>query len=278
MVHRSLETARSASIRWLVPSLLAMAVTYLLAAEIYGRLALHRLRFWQTVLVEVAASFINRLLPAGLGGLGLHGVYLFRRKHTAAEATVVVSVNNLLGIVAHMLLLACVVLARPGVIGQLHFGDTYEVSWRLIAGCAVLVLGLLLIPYLRQLLQRFIQNLVVSIRRVRPQAAAQALLLAMFLTATYTLILLCCARSLGVSLGALQVFVVFSLGMLAGTATPTPGGLVGVEAGLFAGFVAYGLPATTAGAVVLLYRLVTYWLPLFPGLVALPIARKRSLV
>jgi uncharacterized protein (TIRG00374 family) len=66
--------------------------------------------------------------------------------------------------------------------------------------------------------------------------------------------------------------------MLASTATPTPGGLVGAEAGLFAGFVAYGVSAPMAGAAVLLYRFVTYWLPLLPGVLALFLARRRRLV
>jgi len=42
----------------------------------------------------------KRLLPSGIGSLGLNGVYLYKRKHTVAEATVVVSTNNLLGIVS----------------------------------------------------------------------------------------------------------------------------------------------------------------------------------
>jgi len=66
--------------------------------------------------------------------------------------------------------------------------------------------------------------------------------------------------------------------MLASTATPTPGGLVGAEAGLFAGFVAYGVASPTAGAAVLLYRLVTYCCRLFPGAVALLLARNSKLV
>ena len=67
-------------------------------------------------------------------------------------------------------------------------------------------------------------------------------------------------------------------GMLAGTATPTPGGLVGAEAGLFTGFTAYGVSVLDAGAAVLLFRLVTYWLPLFPGLLALLAGRKNGLI
>jgi uncharacterized protein (TIRG00374 family) len=100
----------------------------------------------------------------------------------------------------------------------------------------------------------------------------------MLLTITYTAVLLMTARSVGINLSQLQIFVIFSLGMLFSTATPTPGGLVGAEAGLFAGFVAYGVSAPNATAAVILFRLVSYWLPLLPGAGALFVARQRKLV
>jgi len=105
-----------------------------------------------------------------------------------------------------------------------------------------------------------------------------ALVLSAVLTAAYTFVLYGAVRSIGGSLGLPQVFIVFSFGMLAGTVTPTPGGLVGAEAGLFAGFVAYGTAQPDAAAAVLLFRLITYWLPLIPGVAALWAARTRSLV
>ena len=70
-VAQSLQVARGASISWLVVSVVLMAVTFAIAAGIYGVLALHQLRYGRTVLVEVATAFVNRLLPSGIGGLGL---------------------------------------------------------------------------------------------------------------------------------------------------------------------------------------------------------------
>jgi undecaprenyl-diphosphatase len=113
---------------------------------------------------------------------------------------------------------------------------------------------------------------------MRLVALLRALLLAMLLTAAYTLLLYVCVRSVGVRLGLLKTFIVFSLGMLTSTVTPTPGGLVGAEAGLYAGFVAYDVGAVSAGAAVLLFRLVSYWLPLLPGAFALLLAKRRKLL
>lgn len=275
MLH-AVRLARTASIRWLVPSLLLMASTFCVAAGIYGLLALHGLRLFQTVLVEVAAAFVNRLLPAGLGGLGLHGLYLYKRKHTAAEATVVVSVNNLLGIVAHMLLLAAVVVFEPNVLHK--FTEGHFMSARYVFACVVIMILVLLWAPVRKRVAVFADHLLASIRRLSPRKLFPALLFAMLLTAVYTSVLFTVTRSLGISLNVLQAFIIFSLGMLTQTATPTPGGLVGAEAGLFAGFVAYGVADSPAAAAVLLYRLITYWFPLIPGALALFFARQRKLV
>lgn len=277
-VHTSLQVARSASIPWLVVSLLLMAYTFCIAAAIYGVLALHPLRYRQTLLVEVSTAFVNRLLPSGIGGLGLHGVYLYHRKHKGAEATVVVSVNNLIGMLAHLLLLATLLVWQPGTLRQLFTRLHLGLSWPLTLA-VIVVLGMVFaVRPIRTRLARFGRNMLVSVHEMQPWAVVQALLLAVQLTIVYTLILHSVAHSIGVDLNVFQIFIVFSIGMLASTATPTPGGLVGAEAGLFAGFVAYGVAAPQAGAVVLLYRLITYWLPLLPGVIALVTARKHRLV
>lgn len=276
-VRHALQLARGASIPWLAVSLLCMTLTFCIAAGVYGLLALHGLRYRQTVVVEVAAAFVNRLLPAGLGGLGLHGLYLYKRKHTAAEATVVVSVNNLLGMMAHLLLLAGALAFEPGVLHRFVDGRHLVSARTAFAVAAVVILVLLWRP-VRTRVVKFVRNLLASLQRLSLRKTAPALLLAMLLTTTYTCTLFAAVRSLHLQLGVLQVFIIFSLGMLTQTATPTPGGLVGAEAGLFAGFVAYGVSDPMAAAAVLLYRLVSYWLPLVPGAFALFIARSRKFV
>jgi undecaprenyl-diphosphatase len=276
-VQQSVHAAAGASIPWLGLSLLGMACTFAIAAAIYGMLAFHKLRYLQTVLVELATAVVNRLLPWGLGGLGLHGVYLYKRGHSGAESTVVVSVNNLVGIAANVLLIVGVVLLRPATLhGFLKHPSALD--WRLGLIVLLVVALLLAIPFVRSRLAKFAVNLLASVRKIRLYKVLLALLFAAGLTATYTCVLYATSRSLGLHLDVLQIFIVFSFGMLTSTATPTPGGLVGAEAGLFAGFSAYGVSAPLAGAAVLLYRLITYWLPLVPGAFALMLARRRELL
>ncbi len=58
-----------------------------------------------------------------------------------------------------------------------------------------------------------------------------------------------------------------------GTLAPTPGGLGAVEGLMIALFVGFGVPSAIAVAVVLVYRLINFWLPIPPGLISYAIIR-----
>ena len=59
----------------------------------------------------------------------------------------------------------------------------------------------------------------------------------------------------------------FFVGMAANLA-PDPAGVGAVDGGLIGAFVIFGLPASTVIAAVLIYRLIAFWMPLPPGLLA----------
>jgi uncharacterized protein (TIRG00374 family) len=60
----------------------------------------------------------------------------------------------------------------------------------------------------------------------------------------------------------------FFLGMVANLIPFVPGGVGAVDAGLIGAFVLFGYPGSEVFAAVLLYRLIAFWLPIPPGIVA----------
>jgi putative heme transporter len=46
------------------------------------------------------------------------------------------------------------------------------------------------------------------------------------------------------------------------------GGVGSVDAGMIAAFLAFGLPSSTVFVAVLTYRVIAFWLPIPPGIVA----------
>jgi hypothetical protein len=58
--------------------------------------------------------------------------------------------------------------------------------------------------------------------------------------------------------------------------SPTPGNIGAIEIALSAGLTAIGVPAAAAVGAVLIYRLLTFWLPLAPGFVAFRYLQKNQ--
>lgn len=60
----------------------------------------------------------------------------------------------------------------------------------------------------------------------------------------------------------------FFLGMVANLFPLAPGGVGAVDAGMIGAFVLFGIPAAEVFAAVLTYRVIAFWLPIPPGIIA----------
>ena len=98
----------------------------------------------------------------------------------------------------------------------------------------------------------------------------------LLLTVSFVLCLDFSIRAFGASLNWTAVAVVFLTGNALGSAAPTPGGLGAVEGALTLGLTVAGLPAETATSAVLLFRLLTFWLPVLPGWAAFTYLQRRD--
>jgi len=75
-----------------------------------------------------------------------------------------------------------------------------------------------------------------------------------------------------------SVAVVYLTGSALGSIVPTPGGLGAVEAALTAGLRAAGVAGGVAVSGVLLFRLLTFWLPVPAGWAALKYLERQQLL
>jgi uncharacterized protein (TIRG00374 family) len=76
-----------------------------------------------------------------------------------------------------------------------------------------------------------------------------------------------CFHAFGATPPAAVVVMGYFTGML-GNVLPTPAGLGGVEGGMIAAFVGFGVDGGLAVAAVLSYRTFAYWMPLIPGVLS----------
>jgi uncharacterized membrane protein YbhN (UPF0104 family) len=270
----SLRIICHAHLEYALLGLLATIATFFIAALMYQLLALHRLQYRKTLLIQTASGFANRLLPAGLGGMGLIAQYLRVQKHTTSEAVTVIGMDNIIGIIGHFSLFFVILAVAHVSFTTVHVP---HVSGIVLLGAIVLVGVLGCIPSIRARVRHAgaqIGHDLMSYRN-RPAQLILAVCNSLLLTLLYVSILWVSTYAVGKGLSFPKTLVVFTAGSIIGNATPTPGGLIGTEAGLFGGFVAYGLSSGTALAAALLYRLFTYWLPIVPGLIAFWLAQRK---
>jgi uncharacterized membrane protein YbhN (UPF0104 family) len=263
-----LSTLQAADWRWAVLALGLSAVTYLGAAWSLAGYVPDRLKYGPLVLAQLAGSFVTLVTPAAVGGAALNIRYLQRRKIPAAVAAASVGLSQVMAFVLHFLLLV-VFAAITG--SQAHSLQPPTWVYFVIAALIIIVLTVVAIPAGRRLLRaRLAPVLGQVVPRLlavmqRPRKLAEGIGGALLLTAAYILCLDACIRALGGSVSLAGTAVVYLTGAALGSAVPTPGGLGAVEAALSAGLTAAGLPGATSVSAVLLFRTITFWLPVPVG-------------
>lgn len=263
----------SANWSWGLAALALSATTYGAAALALSGFVAERLDFFRTFLVQLAGSFVTLVTPAAVGGAALNVRYLQRRKIPGPTAVASVAVSQVVAFALHILLLA-VVAAIAGTASKTPVrppGWTYFV----VAGLIALAAAVLAVPAGRRLVRarlsptfgQVVPHLVEIAQR--PGKLAQAFGGSLLLNVTYILCLAACVAAFGGAVPLAKIGVVYLTGVALGSIIPTPGGLGAVEAALTAGLTAAAVPGGVAVSAVLLYRLLTFWLPVPVGMVAL---------
>jgi uncharacterized protein (TIRG00374 family) len=258
-------TLREANWQWGIVALALSASTYVGATISLSGFVAGRLSFFRTLLVQVAGSFITLVTPAAVGGAALNIRYLQRKKIPAAVAAASVGVAQVVAFVLHIVLLV-IFAAIAGSSAQEHIQPP-RWAWFVLAGLVVLALAVLAVPAGRRALRaRVSPTLGQVLPRLldvaqQPVKLAQGIGGALLLSLSYILCLAACVAAFGRSVPIASIAVVYLTGSAIGSILPTPGGLGGVEAALTAGLTAAGLPGAVAVSAVLLFRLLTFWLP-----------------
>lgn len=250
------------------------------SALVYRTLAVRPVRLMELLHVAWAGMFVNRLLPAGVGGIGLYVDYLVRRRHAIAEASGVAALSSFITMVGHVVLIVAFI-----VFGASSVSPTLELpNWLpwIIAAVGLIVVVTLGIQR-RSVLQRLRairDELLVPLARLlkRPKVYARAQAAALLITCGNAAALTLAMYASGVELGFAGAVIILAGGVAAGALTPTPGGLVGTEAGLVAVMTLYGAAPADALSAVLLYRLVSFWVPFVLGIFALVLSRRKGYI
>lgn len=266
---------------WILLAFASISGAVLAASLAYKCLAFKRIPYIRIAVVQWAGMFINRLLPAGIGGMGLSADFLYRHGHTIGRASTVVFLNNLLGFLAHATILLLSIIVLGATLPSL---PTIATETTVIVVLLALSLFISIAVMTRLLkagnIARFIRDVrqTISAYQKRKAALLSGYGAALLNTSLHITAMACTLAAFGHGFEIGIATIVLSGGVLAATASPTPGGLLGSEAGITAVLMAYGFALSEAFAVALTYRFASYWLPILPGIAAFVYARQKHYV
>ncbi|MFC9889699.1 lysylphosphatidylglycerol synthase transmembrane domain-containing protein [Streptomyces pilosus] len=270
---------------WVAAAVLFSAASYVAAAMALLGFVPERVPFVRTVAAQVAGSFVKIVAPAAVGGVALNTRFLQRAGVRPGLAVASVGASQLFGLGCHILMLLAF-----GYLTGTEKTPSLSPSRTVIGGLltvAVLVLVVTSVPFLRKFVVTRVRSLFAGVvpRMLdvlqRPQKLVTGIGGMLLLTACFVMCLDASIRAFGdetTSVSLASVAVVFLAGNALGSAAPTPGGVGAVEATLTVGLIAVGLPKEVAAPAVLLFRLLTLWLPVLPGWIAFNhLTRKAAL-
>jgi len=262
---------RTANWWWALLGLAVSALTYVGAAAALWACADGMVSFKNLTIMQVANTFAATTTPAGVGGLALSTRFLQKGGLGALRATAAVALQQTVQVITHVALLIFFSFAAGASADLSHFVPSATLLY-LIAGVLLGLVGtFLFVPKLRRWLGTAVRPRLKEVLTDLAELAREPKRLGI-------IVLGCAATTLGMALALwasieafggdtsfVTVTVVTMIGGTLASAAPTPGGVGAVEAALIGGLAAFALPTAIAVPSVLLYRILTCWLPVFIG-------------
>ncbi|MFD3805713.1 YbhN family protein [Streptomyces sp. NPDC058619] len=278
------ETVAEAQWGWVGAAMAFSVLTYFAAAMSLLGFVPERVSFLRTVVAQVAGSFVKLVAPAAVGGVALNTRFLQRAGVRPGLAVASVGASQLFGLASHVLL-----LLSFGYLTGTEKTPEMTPSRTVIAGLltvAVLVLVVTAVPFMRKFVVTRVRALFAGVvpRMLdvlqRPQKLVTGIGGMLLLTGCFVMCLDASIRAFGggEAISYASIAVVFLAGNALGSAAPTPGGMGAVEATLTLGLVAAGLEKEVAISAVLLFRLMTFWLPVLPGWISFNFLTRKEAI
>ena len=224
-----------------------------------------------------AIGFVNIAVPSAAGRVATNARFFQKFGISAVTSTTTGVITGFVGFVAQALLVILTIVIGAGSIdlSQLEGGGE---AIRLLAMAVVIFVVAFVVVFLvprwrhwaEDKLRKPIAQIGDALKTVKdPKTAITALGSSMGTEILYGAGFALCVLAMGgsISLGE-AVFINVTVSLFAGL-MPVPGGVGVSEAGITAGLAAIGVASNTAVGAVLVYRLISYYLPPLWGYVSL---------
>jgi undecaprenyl-diphosphatase len=260
---------------YIVPILLFAASTYFAAALSLVGAVTHAIPYIRTTVVQLGQTFLNRFTPCNAGGMALRVRYLQKRGINVIDGSAAVGLTSAASGVMQVALFLVFFLAAG------TDEHTTSISLPDVSTVALILLIILVIsgavfltPWGRRvLLAKVIEILRTAVHTIGTLARNPWKMAMLFGGAGlsklgYIAAFQASCLAFGIDLPFATIGAVYLTATTIGSAVPTPGGVGGIEAALTACLTAVGVDSSQAVPAMLLFRGITYWLPVIPGYIA----------
>lgn len=269
-LQQSITAAKSANKTLLVFAVLVFCLGFPGLALKYVIMCSSKIYFYLTFKVQIAAAFIIKLLPTSVGSLTVNTFYLTKATGSITTAGSTMALNAATSTVAFTIILGFAFIKNLSQIDKIAFGS-HNINWPLI-GFVILALGIVVwkLIHSKELIEKIKKSSLEIWSNFKnysktPWKVVGGIGTNGFCTLTGITTLYICTHAVDLNTSFSQVIIVYTLGNILASLVPTPGGLGGAEAGLYAGLVFFGYNSETSLVAVLIYRLISYWMPIIPG-------------
>lgn len=270
-LKESLAALKEADLTWMLAGTIVFFLGVPVLAWQYLELALKPIPYFLTLRVEMAGLFVSKLLPSSIGTLSLNLYYLTQKNHTVLQSSTVMAMNAVTSGIAYAILILLALLSTSFSLDSVNIQDSSLpiglIALVILALVVVLCFVLYRIPKIKNKLKAGLKDISQNMTAYKnnPRAIFMGILLNGIGSTTSIFAMYASAQAIGVDLTMPNALLAYTFGNIAMTLIPTPGGLGAAEAGIYAGLVLVGVDGADALIITLLYRLITYWLPILPG-------------
>ncbi|MGN8244305.1 flippase-like domain-containing protein [Cellulomonas soli] len=267
------EALQSSDWRWSIVAFGLGLLTLVGAALALVAFAPVRISLWRATVAQTAATFVALAAPAGVGPAALNLRVLTRRGVSGTLAAATVALVQVSQFVVTLLLLLVLSLVSGDNESALPVSPLILI---VIGALAALVGVALLIPSVRRWV---LAKTMPTVRQTWPRlievlGQPSRLLLGMggnlLMTLGYILAFDAALLAFGQDVSLIQVAVVYLAGSTAGSLVPVPGGVGATELALASALTSLaGVSPAIATSAAVLFRVMTYWLRIPLGWVAM---------
>lgn len=277
-----IEIFASADWQWVLVVALSVLAMFVGSAMTLDGFVVEKLPFYRTFQVQIAGAFVTLVSPPALGSVAVNGRYLQKSGLSAAATGATIAVSQVLAFLVHIFL-----LFAAGVAAGSEHDFIFEPPREAVIAVGVFALVAIIalpLPFVRKYIVDFARPRITEVlpRFVtlgqRPLKLFIGISGMIIMNVALCVALIASVRAFNGDGSWAAISLVYLAGSTLGMAAPTPGGIGAMETVMTAGLVAAGVNPGIALSAVLLYRLLSFWLPTIPGWIAFRQLMKRELL